>query len=523
VWFYKNTFMRRTTKDNPSVDTTEQSKDLIPLNIIRTETVFSKFPIHTLSKKGGVAIHLIRKAEAGETNLEWKVSPHPEFGVPRQLAYKLDTLVVNRIIDELDRPIPEVIRLGSLRDICRELGLKENGRTTDQIKKAFFQNAHTVITAKLDYKGRDGTKRRVAESNNKQISFTRYSLAFSGSTLPNGHKADAVYLILNPPYREVLNNAPVRPLNYDYLKQLTPGPQRFYELISRQLFAAIKYNLAYAKLPYSEYCRHAPQQRYFDYEHFKKQMYKIHRPHLQSGYLERVIFEATTCPEGKRDWLMLYTPGPKAKAEFKTFNTKQLIGSTLIPEPVPENDGGNGSEKPLQSQAEELLSYFHQRVRGQEGYIAPVRGRERDLARELLGQYGAEKAHFIVDFAADEAKTTRFHMRTFGALIQYVNEALDAWSRRELAREQNRISEMADANRRQRETEIMEMRTARLDAFHRESPEAYQTLFEQEKSKLIRWLPMAAKWDLKDLESTARGGMIRELERRQQDQPTASV
>ncbi len=101
--------MRQTTKDNQPTGTTEQSKDLIPLNIIRTETVFSKFPIHTLSKKGGIAIHLIRKAEAGETNLEWKVSPHPEFGIPRQLAYKLDTLVVERIIDELERPIPEVI------------------------------------------------------------------------------------------------------------------------------------------------------------------------------------------------------------------------------------------------------------------------------------------------------------------------------------------------------------------------------------------------------------------------------
>jgi hypothetical protein len=148
-----------------------------------------------------------------------KLDALTQFSTPLLLRpHKLDTLVVNRTIDELDRPLPEVIRLGSLRDICKELGLKESGRTTDQIKKAFFQNAHTVITAKLDYKGRDGVKRRVAESNNKLISFTRYSLAFTGATLPNGQKADAVYLILNPPYREVLNNAPVRPLNYDYLK-----------------------------------------------------------------------------------------------------------------------------------------------------------------------------------------------------------------------------------------------------------------------------------------------------------------
>jgi hypothetical protein len=205
------------------------------------------------------------------------------------------------------------------------------------------------------------------------------------------------------------------------------------------------------------------------------------------------------------------------------MHPKQLIGSTNVPEPVPENGGGNESETSLRSPAEELLRYFHQRVRGQEGYTAPVRSRERDLALELLELYGAEKANFIVDFAADQAKTTRFQMRTFGALIQYVNEALDAWRQREQAREQNRLQETADNNLHQRETDIMQMRIAQLDAFHRDSPEAYQTLFEQEKAKLIRWLPMAAKWDLKDLETTVRGGMLRELERGQQGQPPASV
>jgi hypothetical protein len=32
--------------------------------------------------------------------------------------------------------------------------------------------------------------------------------------LPDGRAADGVYLILNDPYREVMNNALVRPLNY---------------------------------------------------------------------------------------------------------------------------------------------------------------------------------------------------------------------------------------------------------------------------------------------------------------------
>jgi hypothetical protein len=327
--------------------------------------------------------------------------------------------VVNRIIDELDRPIPEVVRLGSLRDICRELGLKENGRTAEQIKKAFFQNAHTVITAKLDYKGRDGTKRRVAESNNKQISFTRYSLAFTGATLPNGQKADAIYIILNPPYREVLNNAPVRPLNYDYLKQLNPAPQRFYELISRQMFATIKYGLATAKLSYAEYCEHAPQQRYFDYEHVKKQMYKVHRPHLQSGYLEVVNFQATTCSEGKPDWLMLYTPGPKAKAEYQTFNGR--FSSDSAAETASVEDAREATGNPP-SPAEQLVAFFRQLF--QHAPNAYPSQKELDQANMLITQHGYERARHIVEYAHRAAAETKYQPQTFSGILHYATPAL---------------------------------------------------------------------------------------------------
>jgi hypothetical protein len=496
--------------------------DLVPLHIIRTETVFSKFPIHTLSKKGRIDIHLISKTKTGETDFEWKVSPHPEFGIPRQLAYKLDTVVVNRKIDETSRPLPEILRIGSLREICQEMDLKENGRTLDKIKKAFLQNAHTVITAKLDYKGRDHTSRRVAASNNKLLSFTRYSVAFTGTTLPSGEKADAVYIILNPPYREVLNNAPARPLNYDYLKKLTPAPQRFYELISRSVFATIKYGLPHAKLRYSEYCRHAPQQRYYDYDHFKKQMYKVHRPHLQSGYLGAVSYEATTCSEGKSDWMMLYSPGPKADAEYRTLNKRRLIETATRAELGPENSTDADTSNALTGEGAELLRYFHKRARGDERYAPQPGGREHDLALELLHQHGPERARFIIDFGVEEAKTTRFRMRTFGALIQYVAEALDAWERREQSREQQRQYEVHEQERRQHDEEARQRKIGQLNNFQRDFPQDYQTLFEAEKVKFLRWLPMAAKWKPEDLEQAVRSGMMRELEQRQHNAPMSS-
>ncbi len=322
----------RTGKTTPTSDaagvsgdlfpvTPQDTAQLAPLQVIRTETVLSKLPIHNLAKTGSFEIQIIRKNDRGEVELRWEVSYSSRYGPPRQLAYKIDTIVVNRRIDELGRPVPRVIRLGSLRDIARELGL---GGDTNNARKALRQNAFTGIAARLTYRGTDGSERKV------EADFTRYNVIFAGEKLPDGRSADCVYLILNDPYLEVLNSAPMRPLNYEYLKILTPAAQRFYEIVSYKMFAALKHQHPQARLAYSDFCTCSAVQRYFDYDHFKKQMYKIHKPHLDSGYLARIAYEQTMDGAGNPDWMMLYQPGPRAVAEFNTFQ-KRAGAAAMLP------------------------------------------------------------------------------------------------------------------------------------------------------------------------------------------------
>jgi len=287
-----------------------------PLNIIRTETVLSKLPIHNLAKKGKVDIRITKRDANGLLNLKWEVSHSDRYGQPRQLAYKIDTLLINRRIDGEPKPIPKLIRLGTLSQMCKELGVPASGKNTNDLRKAIHQNAGAYITAKLNYRATDGGERHL------EAGFTRYSVIFTGESLPDGRKADAVYIILNDPYRDVLNNAPVRPLNYDYLKELRPAAQRFYEIISYRIFAALKHSRTVAKLSYNDYCTYSAQQRYYDQEHFRIQMYKVHKDHLTSGYLKSVEYEIAVDGEGKPDWIMSYVPGPKARAEFHAFTRK---------------------------------------------------------------------------------------------------------------------------------------------------------------------------------------------------------
>ena len=277
------------------------------LTVLRTETALSRFPLHLLTKGQGVQIELHNDKGA----VYWNVSHNSKFGPPGQLAYKIDTLLVNRRIEEAGRAIPETIRLGTLPEISAEMGFHTHNWAI--IRRALHQNASAYITAKISYRAIDGSEKWL------EAGFTRYQVVFTGEKLPTGETANAVFIVLNSIYREVLNNAIFRPLDYDYMKTLPPISQRFYEIISYQIYAALKHKNPRAKLLYSDYCAYSTAKRYFDFDHVKKQMYKVLRPHVQSGYIAKVEYQATTNERGEADWWMFTTPGPNAAREYRAF------------------------------------------------------------------------------------------------------------------------------------------------------------------------------------------------------------
>jgi hypothetical protein len=292
---------------------------LVPSEVIRTETVLSRMPIHILSKedaqkKAAHEISIVERDERGLVTLRWEVSFNQKFGAPGQLAYKIDTLVINRAIYEAGRPVPEVIRLGSLRELSEIVDL---GTNTNKFKLGLRQNAGAYITADVKYRAASG------EVLSLEADFVRYTPVFTGDKLPSGKMADAVYIVLSRQYRNVLNSAPNRPLDFRYMKDLPPMAQRFYEIASYKVFAALKNGLPCAQLPYSEFCIASNQTRYATKEKMQKQMYKVLKPHTESRYIESYWYEDLESKKGEPDWIICIKPGRRAIVEFRTFNRKQ--------------------------------------------------------------------------------------------------------------------------------------------------------------------------------------------------------
>jgi hypothetical protein len=374
---------------------------------IRVDLLSTELPIHQLAKRGQEDIRIVqRKIPGGQVTLYWKVEPNLTAGRPGQLAYHLDTWVINRRLDELGRPVPRIFPIGDLREIARELGL---GGDTNAVKTAFDQNAAAFIRAKVAYRTKDGREETL------EGYFNRYNVFYRGQKLPSGHAAETVYLSLNDPYYSLINNSPRRPLDYRYLRALGPSAQRFYELVSPKFFAAIKNGHPNAWVRYSDYCRYSVQKRQATRRRMQIQMAVVHRPHLKAGYISNVTYRPASAPDGTADWIISYIPGPRARAEFNAFNGRRVAstpGSFTGPS-IREPLAVESAERPTEtarpnttepSPAVALAIRFSEARHGVRPHeITPTQLKK---ARAILAALGddSELAAKAVDLAVSEAR-----------------------------------------------------------------------------------------------------------------------
>jgi len=202
-------------------------------------------------------------------------------------------------------------------------------------------------------------------------------------------------------------------------------------VVSYQVYAALRHNNPRAKLSYAEYCLLSTQVRYFDWDHVKKQMYKVHLPHLRSGYVARIEYEAATDAEGRPDWTMYYTPGPNAAAEYRAFTgggnraVQRLSESPARPTTLalPFSDAAASAAEPTEP--------THAADPGPEAPLA------EELVAQGVGRAAAQK------LAADKPDVCRLHLDEY---IPYL-DALAA--RGEFAYRNGRGAYLHDAIRRE--------------------------------------------------------------------------
>jgi hypothetical protein len=309
-------------KDIPSINNNNLLKlknsniKIIESDIIRSEFNFLKYPFFDLSPRGKELSKITFENKNNGNTVYWNV--YSSFGkkLPASFARKVHKKIIEKKLNKLSKPIPRLIGLGSLAQICRELGLRS--LETNRVKKALKNIALTSIEAKSTLK----TKNKKGERKYIDGIFHLYDgVFFIGDTLPNGTVAEEVYVMLSDFYIQNFNNNFCVPLDYDFIHTLTDVSSRLYELLSIWFYSAITNEKDYAQKPYSYICKSLPLISQNKKWKAKKQLKLCHKQLLDNNFLASE--PEWLLVEGKKDdWLIKYIIGERAKQWYEEIKSK---------------------------------------------------------------------------------------------------------------------------------------------------------------------------------------------------------
>jgi hypothetical protein len=303
------------TYDSPLNSILDSPKDL-PSQVItpfRSEYNFLKYPFFDLykkSKRDFLEIHEQVYRDGDWAEIIWTVSRNIKGDFPSSLGRKIHKYLVEKILTELPKPICNPIRLGSLREICRALGISEGGNKED-IKKALKD----IVMAGIESKGTFFLK-------SKKIFLDRTfhlydDVIFAGQELPIGQKADAVYVMLGSWVLENVNSDYTVPLDWDYHKGLKGDiTSRMYELLSLDFFVALEHKKAYVEKEYLKWCPYfpiIPQDKLYRVNGILKSAFQ---QHVSSQFFAQLP-EFTPIPQQANNWIIKFYIGHKAIQDYK--------------------------------------------------------------------------------------------------------------------------------------------------------------------------------------------------------------
>ena len=393
------------------------------LTTFRANADVLKYPRHILAQTArGKRETNIRIGEKRGGQQYWWITPNPEIGIPSKLAFDFDYQILLPKIYEATRKArqsgaklgPRYVVVGSLRQIARELGRNTSGRSLAEVKDTLRANQATTIETgqAIRFLNEDGNIEHLSGQ------FNAYNIYIRGDHLPDGDEVKKVIIELSIPFWQAVNSLDfAKPLDGHYFKQLQkPGPQRWYTMVSTNIFAAIKHKLPTAKVRYSEYCQFHPQKRHKAFSDMKRQMEKLHKKHVEFNYIKEPQYQETTDDRGLKDWFVLYKPAELAYDEYQQ-NRKRQPQRQSPKELQPQEPTGDYSQP-----AYNLVGYFQHQKNGLDLYSP--KSRELEQAAALIAKHGDELTRKIVGFALDEMDKTNFDAKHFGAVMSYETQAL---------------------------------------------------------------------------------------------------
>lgn len=387
------------TENHLTDPVTQEERFFNEINLLRIEGYYFCFD----PKKAGkidAQQEFLERIKTPEAIMERPITiePHPSFGYPSILAYKVFQAILKKLSD-YGYPTPESVSF-SYRELARLMGQESfGGRSQKQIYRALKQIQKTEITCTLYNKETD--------------EWTHLSFHMIDSLLLSGRKQEFTRCAvrLHPFITRSLDQRYAFCLNYKRMELLEP--------ISTALYKHIFYHFSniYSQNParsfsfnksYDDICtRWLGGLKILKYK--SKIVSEQLGPHLSalktSGLLSR--FELNKAKED--GFTLVFYPGKGFFEDYHRFYGGQL---TLQFERV-EDDAT------VRLPMEAVHAFYKSIYPDQEIEEFVFSDKEVDLAASLLKKHGLDDIQRFIDYGLAAARTTGYDVKTFSGLKQY--------------------------------------------------------------------------------------------------------
>lgn len=280
-------------------------------NILLYEFNLWKHPLFFISKsaEGSNQVIDVRfKTDNGDGY--WRVAPSVDYGAGGQFE-DLTLIIINKIINEMPRPIENPINIGPLSRILQLMGYSNSegslgGKAYARLKLAIRRIASLTISSKYAFYDKE-RGRHLAGADGVFHIFD--SCLFVGEETSDRIKAESNLIWLNNTLLKSLNRRYVGPIDLDFYQNLKPLSRAIFKMLQIVFFATKGTNLP-AQFRYSTLCEKTTITRQKKLYIAKSVMNPAHQELMSTGYIER--FEWIKIKGVKDDWKLYYWPGPRA-------------------------------------------------------------------------------------------------------------------------------------------------------------------------------------------------------------------
>ncbi|MBA7561178.1 hypothetical protein ES695_16305 [Candidatus Atribacteria bacterium 1244-E10-H5-B2] len=317
----------------------KKNKKISLPKIIESEVNLLELPFFALnrknlSKKLETEYRSIRKRGDQKKEIVWNVSANPKYGYPGPFdreVHKAIEQIISEILKEegkIKNPTPF-----SIYNLCDRMGITSaGGDNYKRIRKALEKIQMTGIKSEGAFYHK-GKKKWISAV------FGLYDgVIFRGEQLEDGSIAEINLLYLGDIYLQSLNSFNIKLIDYAYWRSLKSKiASRIYEILGIKFYGARNKKEEFIRYKYSTLCQLLPITRKKYISMAKQQLNTSNNELKDTGFISKYDWGETS----RKDWLIYYWPGERAKEEIKRAKTKIVDFQTEGYLPGPKIGLGN--------------------------------------------------------------------------------------------------------------------------------------------------------------------------------------